>query len=175
MVPGALQELPGFANTALFWRVQTRFHRTGSRAAVVLYRALTVAERMVCSDLHDKLFAVLGITKISGSENTERAGHELLQPDYLKSIARIYRDATRFCIIQSGRLDALLDVTHRDDGDLEMNGRPSWVIDLDRRHTSIADPEELWPISSSNAMLDNLSTANLLWQLEGCFLGLTGS
>lgn len=168
-LPSLLRQLPGFYNVGLLWQVQQSFDDSTAGSGVVLYRALTVAQELECSEPCDKVFAVLGITRMTSSPRIVQAANQLLRPDYAKSRANVYRDATRFCVVQSGRLDVLSEVTHRSNHDLVKAGCASWTLPLDRRTDQRTDVIALTPVNASSEILHDLADAN--WPVREGTLG----
>ncbi|KAF7542167.1 hypothetical protein G7054_g69 [Neopestalotiopsis clavispora] len=62
-------------------------------------------EEFNATDLRDKLFALIGLSAEGGG--SQRSMHELVQPDYSKSLSQVFIDFTRYCIMNGGGLEVL--------------------------------------------------------------------
>lgn len=75
-----------------------------------------------CSDLRDKIFAVLSLANADG-----------IEPDYRASVARVYQDFASWCVNKKGSIDFLSCVTPDSSEVLpELESLPSWVPDWTR-------------------------------------------
>ncbi|KAI0546602.1 HET-domain-containing protein [Xylaria curta] len=86
---------------------------------------LLAVRKRQCSDLRDKIFAVLSLVDKEAKSSPEIS---LLEIDYRKPLREVMRDATRYVIQESNSLRILRQARNRvADQDLELDGWPSWV------------------------------------------------
>ena len=91
---------------------------------------------MNTTDSRDRVFAVLGLVGL----DREGLVPTLLSPDYTKSKAAVYRDATRFICEESQRLGLLASIHHRDQDDINAGGFTSWAVRWQRSFDGNIDP-----------------------------------
>lgn len=102
-----------------------------------LTRALRHFSRLEASDPRDKVFGTLGT--LSDLPPVP----DLLRPEYTKSVAAVFRDATRHAIQHSQGLYILRYISHREEDDIGRGGFPSWVPRFDRAPEVAEDPYPL--------------------------------
>ena len=94
---------------------------------------------MITTAPRDNVFALLGLLRRLYSLRTIPA---LLKPDYQKSIASVFRDATRFVLNEPDidlTHDPLEDVRHRSQADITANNTTSWTLKWDREFDTRVD------------------------------------
>ena len=103
----------------------------------------------VTTEPKDFVYGVLGL--ITRGPSLEQYGR-LLKPDYTKSLAEVYRDATRFAILERRNLWLLRRISHLDDMDSMPQGFPSWVPQYNRSgRRATTHPVLLAPIYAADA------------------------
>lgn len=109
---------------------------------------LHIAKSASCSDPRDKVYAILGLLKWSGSPGIPPE----LMPDYSKDLKDVFTSAAAFAIDQNEEdlLSKFLEsVSHRSESDLHIDGLPSWIPRWQRQ--SNRDLDSL-PIYYQNGM-----------------------
>lgn len=125
------------------------------------------------TDPRDHVFALLGLWQ---KHTTIERLPTSLEPDYMSPLSDVLRRATQFAIQEWGRLDRLVEVTHRVD-ECEISGLPTWVprwhesfdVNVDSYHivpftewpssylyTVLMDFEEEGSLSVNGAILDDV-------------------
>lgn len=81
-------------------------------------------------DPRDRVFALLGIFQRRGTQETL---HSLLVPNYQKTAGDVFRDATRFAIVEEGNLKPLCMIHQQSLEGLDSLVMPSWAVDIRER------------------------------------------
>lgn len=90
----------------------------------------------------DRIYALIGLTASQIHGEPLPAG---LKPDYSKSVQDVYRDASRHVIDESRSLSIMARIVHLGDGDLKLDGYPSWVPRWDlQAHEDYCSPLGWW-------------------------------
>jgi len=111
-VPEALVNHNGVFNTITLWYLEEH-HNPLNHIDMSLNTLMDFTFRRQSSELRDKVYGILGLTKYSIKE---KKIPELLHPDYTKPIDRVRQDVTRFIIRESKDLQFLRFIHH--DGDV---------------------------------------------------------
>ena len=99
------------------WRI-----RTGKKAKA-LWDILPQCIWFHCLDPRDRIFALLSLTQEGSSGQIPR----LVYPDYTKSLDEVYRDATRYCLASTQKLQCLGYATPAADERKQF----SWAMNLE--------------------------------------------
>lgn len=119
--------------------------------------ALRIAQGLQTAQAEDKVFGILGLLKCVRS-NSEGAIPKLLQPDYRKGFAAVYRDAARFALHENvTELDEVLGcIMHRSREELDDINHLSWVPRWDRPTNSSLDTAPI-PVGKGRSACDEVS------------------
>ena len=101
---------------------------------------LITIEYMKCSDPRDRIFGILGLV---GHPSEATIIPPLLMPDYNKSTAVVFRDATRFICAEERSLSVLRMIQHRDQSDITSDEYLSWTVRWSRVWDDHKDPQRL--------------------------------
>jgi hypothetical protein len=86
---------------------------------------LAISTRFKASEPRDQIYAILDLIRLSA---TASSGYfDLIEPDYTKSVAQVYRVATIFAMIELKSLHIWRNIYHRGVDTLELEGHSSWV------------------------------------------------
>lgn len=88
-----------------------------------------LCDKQRTTDPRDKIFALVGMHKAAAGFSEIP---ELVRPDYTRSTALVYRDASRYMLMEDGGLhgDYLLAEIFHVDEDLACQDMPSWAFDF---------------------------------------------
>lgn len=101
---------------------------------IVLQSAGTLA----ATEPRDEVYGLLGMLSPRQPSDDLRS---LIMPDYNRSVAHVYRDATRYAIFEGhATLHILTLLSHRTSGVLQLEGFASWVPRLDHNWDFKHDP-----------------------------------
>ncbi|KAK4497807.1 hypothetical protein PRZ48_010461 [Zasmidium cellare] len=96
-----------------------------------------LSPNLKASEPRDRIFAVRDLIIRPGDAGRSI---DLLESDYQKSVAHVYRDATRYLLEQHATGTELLDnICHRSDSDIHCDGKTSWTYPWDRQYNPILD------------------------------------
>jgi hypothetical protein len=110
-VPKDLYYHEGLWNTSLLWTLEEQSNPL-KYPSTPLDILISYTFRRQATDLRDKLYGILGLTKYSRKEKKIPA---LIEPDYTKPVHRVAQDLTRFMIRESKDLRVLRWIDHGDD------------------------------------------------------------
>lgn len=97
---------------------------------------LQVSCRAVASIPHDHVFALLGLIRLDNAAELRRSRDGvdiigvLMSPDYTKTAAEVFSDASRAALIIEQTMTQLFGVDHRNEASVVGRDLPSWVLDL---------------------------------------------
>lgn len=86
---------------------------------------LALSTRFDTSEPRDHIYAILDLLRLSAPGSSE--SFDLIAPDYSKSTAQVFRDATIFSLLELRSLHILRNVYHRGDIALDVGAYSSWV------------------------------------------------
>lgn len=127
-IPRVLYEAAGLQNATVIWEL-----RESEQANSTFL--LRYSSELEATNIRDKVFGMLGLLV-----RTDASVPALLNPDYAKSIAHVFRDATRNAIDEQQHLSILRYLSHRTVEDIQADGFPSWVPRFDRARGHDKDP-----------------------------------
>ncbi|KAI3336424.1 HET-domain-containing protein [Xylariaceae sp. AK1471] len=108
---------------------------------------LLLARYRLSTEPRDRVFALLGLIDRKTEEEQESIPEALLlMIDYEKPCHKVMRDATRYAIQEIFNLRILQVVSHRaEDGELDLDGHPSWIAWVDVPFDPDYDAESMPP------------------------------
>jgi hypothetical protein len=126
-LPNDLVECQGWHNAVDIAYVAAR---TGALGRGTTKRAsfrylLALSTRFDTSESRDHIYAILDLLRSSAPGSSE--SFDLIAPDYSKSTAQGFRDATIFSLLELRSLHILRNVYHRGDIALDVGAYSSWV------------------------------------------------
>lgn len=134
-----------------------RKYRESRGAGIDLESLLSATKSLQSFDPRDRVFGILGIARIDSIYRIGQAAQQLLTPDYSKPLFEVFRDATRFCVVQDGGLGILRELRSH-----YGNTRASWALTantfVDRSHDHYFSPTS---ITLLNVAKRDISFANL--------------
>lgn len=86
---------------------------------------MAITTRFDATEARDRIFALLELLHASAPQSS--ASFPLLEPDYQKAEAQVFRDATIFWMKHERSLRIWRNVYHRGSPDLELNSCSSWT------------------------------------------------
>ena len=97
---------------------------------------LLKASKQLCAvQPRDHVYGMLGL--LSGPDQRRSP---LLDPQYTKPVADVFRDATRYVIEQDSSLHTFSDISQRSNLESANQKLPSWAIDWSRHSVHLEDP-----------------------------------
>jgi hypothetical protein len=125
--PNSPVVLHGVSNDEIGFVRSFRRSRSMKPAVDRAYFVLMRTRKFECTDVRDKMYAVLGLI--------DDVGELKLQPDYEMDVAKVYTQVTRAVIESSGSLDVLGSA-----GIVRKHDVPSWVADWSCTYNDVPMP-----------------------------------
>ena len=127
VLPYGLRECQGrhnAADIAYIAAVTGSFDRSTTRRIDFRYLQ-AISTRFSASEPRDHIYGIFNLLQSSVPGSID--SFDLIAPNYSKSVAQVYRDATVFSLVQSQTLSVWRNIYHRGDNMLDLQGNSSWA------------------------------------------------